>query len=200
MRNLLAEDGAVDPRDFLARADVLAAAGKTVLISDYFEYYRLAAYLRRLHQPSPSPWCSAGQPCSRLFDEKYYDRARGRHPRVVRTPVRRGPEALRLSHAGSSHGQARYRCPIIDGAGGPRQALRLPVSIAARWFALEGYDPSVLPILSRDVLRRLKAAMPRGRPWSRRRSPKSSSVAGFSVAHAPNAPLDGLTGTLPLLV
>ncbi len=26
---------------------MLAAAGKTVLISDYFEYYRLAAYLTR---------------------------------------------------------------------------------------------------------------------------------------------------------
>src|SRR5688572_18373559 len=44
MRNLMAA-GAIDLSDFLARADLLAAAGKTVLISDYFEYYRLAAYL-----------------------------------------------------------------------------------------------------------------------------------------------------------
>jgi len=35
MRNLLAA-GAIDLSDFLARADVLATAGKTVLISDYF--------------------------------------------------------------------------------------------------------------------------------------------------------------------
>ena len=46
MRNLLA-DGRIDLSDFLARADVLAAAGKTVLISDYFEFFRLAAYLTR---------------------------------------------------------------------------------------------------------------------------------------------------------
>ena len=46
MRNLLA-GGQMDRRDFLARADVLAACGMTVLISDYFEYYRLAAYLAR---------------------------------------------------------------------------------------------------------------------------------------------------------
>src|SRR5207237_327950 len=45
MRNLLAGGKEVDRRDFLARADVLAACGKTVLISDYFEYYRLAGYL-----------------------------------------------------------------------------------------------------------------------------------------------------------
>ena len=45
MRNLLAGGADVDRRDFLARADLLAACGMTVLISDYFEYYRLAAYL-----------------------------------------------------------------------------------------------------------------------------------------------------------
>jgi hypothetical protein len=49
MHNLQAaggrENGDIDLRDFLARADMLAACGKTVLISDYFEYYRLAAYL-----------------------------------------------------------------------------------------------------------------------------------------------------------
>ena len=35
----------MDRRDYLARADVLAACGMTVMISDYFEYYRLAAYI-----------------------------------------------------------------------------------------------------------------------------------------------------------
>src|SRR5581483_11596150 len=45
MRNLLAGGADVDRRDFLARADLLAACGFHVLISDYFEYYRLAAYL-----------------------------------------------------------------------------------------------------------------------------------------------------------
>ncbi len=35
----------VDRRDFLARAELLAACGMTVLITDYFDYYRLAAYL-----------------------------------------------------------------------------------------------------------------------------------------------------------
>jgi len=45
MANLLAGGGDVDRRDFLARADLLAACGMTVLISDYVEYHRLAAYL-----------------------------------------------------------------------------------------------------------------------------------------------------------
>ena len=45
MRNLLAGGADVDRRDFLARADLLAACGMTVLISDYYEYNRLAAYI-----------------------------------------------------------------------------------------------------------------------------------------------------------
>src|SRR5258708_5281077 len=45
MRNLLAGGQEVDRRDFLARADLLAACGFHVLISDYFEYYRLPASL-----------------------------------------------------------------------------------------------------------------------------------------------------------
>ena len=46
LENLLA-DGQVDHADFLARVDILGALGRTVLISKFGEYYRLAAYLFR---------------------------------------------------------------------------------------------------------------------------------------------------------
>jgi hypothetical protein len=47
MANLMlaATGGTVNRRDFLARADLLAACGMTTLISDYVEYHRLAQYL-----------------------------------------------------------------------------------------------------------------------------------------------------------
>src|SRR6202044_989823 len=45
MRNLLAERTDVDRRDFIARAELLAACGMTTLIPNYFDYYRLAAYI-----------------------------------------------------------------------------------------------------------------------------------------------------------
>ena len=45
MRNLLASGVDVDRRDILARAELLASCGMTVLITDYFDYYRLAAYI-----------------------------------------------------------------------------------------------------------------------------------------------------------
>jgi hypothetical protein len=46
LENLLA-DGQVDHADFLARVDILGALGRTVLISRFREYYRLAGYLFR---------------------------------------------------------------------------------------------------------------------------------------------------------
>src|SRR5450432_3271848 len=70
MRNLMAS-GEIDYRDFLARADMMAATGKIVLISDYFEYYRLATYLRRHTSQRIGVTMGAGS-LLELFDEKYY--------------------------------------------------------------------------------------------------------------------------------
>jgi hypothetical protein len=44
LENLLAE-GQLNHADFLARVDILGALGRTVLISKFGEYYRLAGYL-----------------------------------------------------------------------------------------------------------------------------------------------------------
>jgi hypothetical protein len=70
LRNLLVERG-IDHADFLARADILGALGKTVLISNYARYFRLVAYLTqathnqiRMVMGVPS--------LEELFDEKYY--------------------------------------------------------------------------------------------------------------------------------
>lgn len=70
MRNLQA-NGTIDLQDFLARVDVLAACGMTVLISDYFEYYRLAAYLSRYTKNRIGITMGAAS-VFELFDEKYY--------------------------------------------------------------------------------------------------------------------------------
>jgi len=76
MRNLRAPGGDIDYDDFLARADVLAATGATVLISDYFEYYRLASYLRS--QTKLPIGITMGVPSLiDLFDEKYYEHLEG---------------------------------------------------------------------------------------------------------------------------
>jgi hypothetical protein len=76
MRNLLAGGSAVDRRDFLARADLLSACGLTVLISDYFEYYRLAAYIAT--RTTERIGIVMGVPSLlELFDEAYYTQLPG---------------------------------------------------------------------------------------------------------------------------
>ena len=75
MRHLLATGG-IDLGGFLARADVLAAAGKTVLISDYSEYYRLAAYLTRYTNEAIALTMGLSSR-QELFTEHYYDGLEG---------------------------------------------------------------------------------------------------------------------------
>jgi len=75
MSNLMA-DGQIDYRDFLARADMLVASGMTVLISDYFQYYRLAAYLSRYTKSKIGISMGIGS-LRELFDEKYYTALEG---------------------------------------------------------------------------------------------------------------------------
>jgi hypothetical protein len=77
MRNLREEGGEVDRADFLARADMLAASGKTVLISDYFEYYRLGAYLNRHIKNGKIAITMGAGSLRELFDEKYYTALEG---------------------------------------------------------------------------------------------------------------------------
>ena len=75
MRNLLSS-GSIDHRDFLARADTINAVGKMVLISNYAEYYKLAAYLQRYTKSRIG--IVMGIPnLKELFDVKYYDKLEG---------------------------------------------------------------------------------------------------------------------------
>jgi len=67
----LRSDGEVDLRDFLSRADVLATTGHTVMISDFAEYYRLAAYLFR-YTTRPIGLAMGATNLRDIFDEATY--------------------------------------------------------------------------------------------------------------------------------
>jgi hypothetical protein len=75
MNNLLAE-GELDLQDFLARVDIMAATGVAVLISDYFEFYRLAQYLRRSTDRKIAVVLGAGS-LAELFKEHFYEELEG---------------------------------------------------------------------------------------------------------------------------
>src|SRR4051795_11943888 len=70
LENLLSE-GQLNHADFLARVDILRALGRTVLVSKFGEYYRLAGYLSRYTNRMVG--LVMGVPSlMEIFDEKYY--------------------------------------------------------------------------------------------------------------------------------
>jgi hypothetical protein len=152
MRNLLTEQGEVNPRDFLARADVLAAAGKTVLISDYFEYYRLVTYLRRSAAGAIGIVLGAGSLIP-LLDEKYYADLDGGILEAFGQLFQKNVTV--------------YVYPWLDPASQKLNTVAtLEVAPDLRNLygylvergsivQLENYDPSILHIFTPDVLRRI---------------------------------------------
>lgn len=67
----LTDKGAINPQDFLDRADMLGALGMSVLISNFGAYHRLAAYLFRYTKKMSG--LVIGVPhLKQLFDSKYY--------------------------------------------------------------------------------------------------------------------------------
>lgn len=70
LENLLSE-GQLNHADFLARVDILGVLGRTVIISKFGEYFRLASYLSRY--TSRKIGLVMGVPSLlEIFDEKYY--------------------------------------------------------------------------------------------------------------------------------
>jgi hypothetical protein len=152
MRNLLAA-GKIDLGDFLARADLLAATGRTVLISDYFEYYRLAAYLTR-YTTEPIAVTMGVTSLLELFNEQYYAQLEGG---ILEAFGKLFTKDLRI-----------YVYPLRDQATGQLttvQNLQMPADLQnlfrhlverGRIKQLDNFDESALHIFSRDVLKRIK--------------------------------------------
>ncbi len=155
-RNLSDAGGVVDRRDFLARADMLAALGKTVLISDYFEYYRLAAYLGRYTKMKIA--LTMGVPSLReLFEEKYYVGLEGG---ILESFGRLFKNDLRL-----------YVYPLLEKAGDVVTVETLQVAPALRKLyghlvdggfirPLDSFNTECLRIFSRDVVAKIRSADP----------------------------------------
>jgi hypothetical protein len=152
MANLMAGAGKVDRRDFLARADLLAACGMTVLISDYLAYHRLAAYLA---------WRTDGRigmvmgvpSLMDQFDESSYSDLPGgileAFGRLFKNDLRLFVyPMLRDGQVTTIHNLA---------VGGELQPLYDYLSRRGSFVDLDNYKPDYLPILSRDVLSEIGA-------------------------------------------
>lgn len=75
--NDLSPDGKIDERDFLHRADILCSLGQNVLISNYFEYYRLVDYLSKITRGKKIGITMGIYALQKVFEEKTYENIRG---------------------------------------------------------------------------------------------------------------------------
>ena len=152
MNNLLSE-GELDLLDFLARIDVIAATGQTVLISDYFEFYRLARYLSSATDRPIGIVLGAGS-LAQLFESRYYESLDG--------------GILESFGRLFKNGLTMYVYPLKDPATGKLTSvenLQLAPGLMTlyRFLVDQGsieplkhYREDVLHIFSRDVLRLIR--------------------------------------------
>jgi hypothetical protein len=152
MANLRAGGDVVDRKDFLARADLLSACGLTVLISDFLAYHRLAAYLA---------WRTDGRigmvmgvpSLLDLFDESHHADLPGG---ILESFGRLFKNELRLFvYPMLRDGQVT----TVDTVEVAEELKPLYEYLSRRgsFVGLDNYKPDYLPILSRDVLKRIPA-------------------------------------------
>jgi len=153
----LTASGGLEPREFLARADAIMACGFDVLISNYFEYYRLASYLARFSKQKIA-LAMGLRSLQSLFDEKYYRQLEGG---ILESLGRLFKNDLKL-----------YIYPIRDPESGEiitLDKIQIAPDIEKLYsylvdkgniVALENYDPECLEIYTRDVLDEIQSNQP----------------------------------------
>ncbi len=156
LKNLIDGDR-IDPKDFLDRVDILGALGKNVLISNYGEYHRLAAYLFR--HTKKMIGIVMGVPTLReIFEEKYYVDLEGgileSFGRLFKNDLKLYVYPLREAKTGA-----------LITAGNLRVAPNLrhlyAYLVENRLIeSLRDFDETCLPIFSRDVLAKIRAGDP----------------------------------------
>ena len=157
LRNLRGDRPEVDRADFLARADMLAAVGKTVLISDYFEFYRLAAYLQQHTRERCAMVMGAGT-LPEVFDESSHAHLEGGLLESLGRLLAKelllyvypllDPTSSKLNTAESFDAGERVR--------GIYQSLVARGSLRQ----LDNYTREYLPIFSRDALEKIRHGDP----------------------------------------
>jgi len=153
----LTEDDKIDHKDFLDRVDILCALGKTVLISNYAEYHRLAAYFFLYTKKMIG--ITMGVPSLReIFDEKYYTDLEGG---ILESFGRLFKNDLKL-----------YVYPVKEPKSGALiTAVNLRVAPNLRRLhsylvenhlieSMSGFNETCLPIFSRDVLAKIRGGDP----------------------------------------
>jgi hypothetical protein len=168
MKNLLAS-GELDLRDFLDRVDMLGAMGRTVLISNYGAYHRLVNYLTRYTDRMVG--LPLGIPAmAEILEEEYYKDLEGG---ILEALGRLFKTGVKL-----------YVYPFLNPNGDLVTTENFEVApnlvhlyrhLLDNGFieAMEGYNPSYLPIKSPGVLAKIRAGIS---SWESMVSPEVAKI------------------------
>jgi hypothetical protein len=168
MKNLLAS-GELDLRDFLDRVDMLGAMGRTVLISNYGAYHRLVNYLTRYTDRMVG--LPLGIPAmAEILEEEYYKDLEGG---ILEALGRLFKTGVKL-----------YVYPFLNPNGDLVTSENFEVApnlvhlyrhLLDNGFieAMEGYNPSYLPIKSPGVLAKIRAGIS---SWESMVSPEVAKI------------------------
>jgi hypothetical protein len=175
MNNLLAA-GALDAHDFLSRVDLLADIGFTVLISNYSEYYRLTSYFRRYTKEMIGVAMGINN-LLEIFNEKYYENLEGgileSFGRLFRNsvklyiyPMRKDAYEKYIAQGdGANVAENAFTSSVLINAKNVKivdHLSNLYAHLLENHYidTIVGFDPDILSIFSRDVLRRIQEKDP----------------------------------------
>jgi len=150
LNNLLA-DGTLDEQDFLDRADILCSIGQTVLISNYQEYYRLVDYFAGFTKKRIG--LIMGIPSlQEIFDEKYYEHLTGG---ILEAMGRLFSKSM-VIYAYPFRGEASITTVSDIVVNDLFRNIFDYLKQTRRIRDIEDFDPEILSIWSREVLRKIR--------------------------------------------
>ena len=150
LNNLLA-DGTLDEQDFLDRADILCSIGQTVLISNYQEYYRLVDYFAGFTKKRIG--LIMGIPSlQEIFDEKYYEHLTGG---ILEAMGRLFSKSL-VIYAYPFRSESSITTVSDVVVNDLFKNIFDYLKQARRVRDIEDFDPDILSIWSREVLRKIR--------------------------------------------
>jgi hypothetical protein len=150
----LRADGDIDEQDFIDRADILCSLGQTVMISNYQEYYKLVQYFSTFTKKRMGMIMGVNNMIE-LFNEKYYRDLNGGILEAFGILFTRDLKV--------------YLYPSkVDDTEEIQNSKNMPVHPRlvplyeyllnnGRIVDLEGFDPEVLWIQSREALKRIRS-------------------------------------------
>jgi hypothetical protein len=150
----LATDGTIDEEDFLNRADMLSELGKTVLISNFRRFHRLAAYLSRYTQ-QPLGLALGASKLAEIFDESFYNESEGGLLGGLGQLFKSPGRLYVYPHIDLNSGQML----TVENFPVPSQLKHLYAHVLENRFiqGIRNFNADLLPIRSRDVLAKIQS-------------------------------------------